>query len=207
IYKVGQPVHWLPGLDLIGTIGLPGECAVIPHYDNAEGGTHDTRFCYMGERRLEELEALLPPSGFALGIDEHSAVIVDVGAGRVEVVGRGGRTIRRLGHSRRWPAGTQLTMTALAKAIREAGHDGEGGDGGPRVETAGSSPAQAGASRLDEPPPGSASRPSPLIEQVARLERRVEAALAGRRAGHAGAGVLRARPAGLDWAARTPPTA
>src|SRR6266571_3494942 len=32
---------------------------VIPHYDNAEGGTHDTRFCYLGERRLAALEALL----------------------------------------------------------------------------------------------------------------------------------------------------
>src|SRR5512134_3853640 len=55
IYKVGQPVHWLDGLDLLGPLGFAPACAVIPHFDNAEGGTHDTRFCYMGERRLQAL--------------------------------------------------------------------------------------------------------------------------------------------------------
>ncbi len=48
IYKVGAEPHWLDGLDLFGVLGL--KVAVIPHYDNAEGGTHDTRFCYLGER-------------------------------------------------------------------------------------------------------------------------------------------------------------
>ena len=33
-----------------GATGLPA--VVVPHYDNAEGGHHDTRFCYLGERRL-----------------------------------------------------------------------------------------------------------------------------------------------------------
>ena len=28
------------------------DAVVIPHFDNAEGGNHDTRFCYLGERRL-----------------------------------------------------------------------------------------------------------------------------------------------------------
>jgi len=36
IYKVGQAIHWLDGLDLLGAIGFPGACAVIPHFDNAE---------------------------------------------------------------------------------------------------------------------------------------------------------------------------
>jgi len=60
IYKVGQPVHWLDGLDLMGAAGFDESCVVIPHYDNAEGGTHDTRFCYLGERRLASMEAMLP---------------------------------------------------------------------------------------------------------------------------------------------------
>jgi len=34
----------------------------IPHYGNAEGGTHDTRCCYMDERRLPTLEAQLADS-------------------------------------------------------------------------------------------------------------------------------------------------
>ncbi|HTA09947.1 MAG TPA: hypothetical protein VK836_15620, partial [Streptosporangiaceae bacterium] len=48
IYKVGAPPHWLPGLDLLAAADL--RVALIPHYDNAEGGTHDTRYCYLGER-------------------------------------------------------------------------------------------------------------------------------------------------------------
>ena len=56
IYKVGEEPRWLEGLDLLGAAtGL--RAAVVPHYDNAEGGNHDTRFCYMGERRLRILRA------------------------------------------------------------------------------------------------------------------------------------------------------
>ena len=48
IYKVGAEPTWLEGLDLLGrATGL--RAAVVPHYDNAEGGNHDTRFCYIGE--------------------------------------------------------------------------------------------------------------------------------------------------------------
>ena len=45
IYKVGMDPWWEPGLDLLSEIGI--HAAVIPHYDNAEGGNHDTRFCYL----------------------------------------------------------------------------------------------------------------------------------------------------------------
>ena len=58
VYKVGEEPRWLDGLDLLSVTGL--RAAVVPHYNNAEGGTHDTRYCYMGERRLRMLEALLP---------------------------------------------------------------------------------------------------------------------------------------------------
>src|SRR5262249_5481054 len=57
IYKAGEDPHWMEGLDLMAELGL--NVAVIPHYDNAEGGTHDTRFCYLGEPRLAQLEAEL----------------------------------------------------------------------------------------------------------------------------------------------------
>src|SRR5664279_4626118 len=56
IYKVGEAPRWLDGLDLLSALGLP--VAVVPHYDNAEGGNHDTRFCYMGERRLRILSLI-----------------------------------------------------------------------------------------------------------------------------------------------------
>ena len=54
VYKVGQRPHWLEGLDLLAEAGL--RAAVVPHFNNAEGGNHDTRYCYMGERRLSALE-------------------------------------------------------------------------------------------------------------------------------------------------------
>ncbi|MDX1449656.1 MAG: hypothetical protein R3246_11415, partial [Acidimicrobiia bacterium] len=40
IYKVGQDPHWLEGLNLLDRLGL--RAVVIPHWNNAEGGTHDT---------------------------------------------------------------------------------------------------------------------------------------------------------------------
>ncbi len=95
IYKVGEDLHWTEGLDLLGEFGLA--LAVIPHWNNAEGGTHDTRFCYMGEPRLMRLESLLPPDIPILGIDEHTACILDFPAGRASIRGVGGITLRRAG--------------------------------------------------------------------------------------------------------------
>ena len=92
IYKVGEAPRWLDGLDLLTRLGLP--VAVIPHYDNAEGGTHDTRFCYLGERRLAVLEAMLPDGHFVLGVDSHTALVLDLAAGTASVVGLGSVTVR-----------------------------------------------------------------------------------------------------------------
>jgi hypothetical protein len=100
IYKVGEDTSWTPGLDVLGQIGV--RCAVIPHYNNQEGGTHDTRFCYMGEARLRLLESILPDDLLILGVDEHTACIIDVEAQTVTVRGRGGVTVRRRGSERVW---------------------------------------------------------------------------------------------------------
>jgi len=100
IYKVGDDPSWTEGLDVLGAIGL--RCAVIPHYNNREGGTHDTRFCYMGETRLRLLESMLPDDVLILGVDEHTAGIIDVEAQTVTVRGPGGVTVRRRGMERRW---------------------------------------------------------------------------------------------------------
>lgn len=100
IYKVGDDPSWTGGLDLLGEIGV--RCAVIPHYDNHEGGTHDTRFCYMGEPRLRVLESMLPDDLIILGVDEYTACIIDAEAQSVTVRGRGGVTVRRRGIERVW---------------------------------------------------------------------------------------------------------
>jgi cyanophycinase-like exopeptidase len=115
IYKVGADPHWLDGLDLLGLLGL--KVAVIPHYDNAEGGTHDTRFCYMGERRLSMIEGQIPPDAAVLGVDEHTALVLDLDAQRAEVLGKGGATVRKAGVSTVLPSGSTLTLSDLRAMV------------------------------------------------------------------------------------------
>ena len=86
IYKVGSSLFWLEGLDLMSTLGL--SCVTIPHFDNNEGGNYDTRFCYLGERRLQLLEERLPEDVATLGIDEHTALVFDLDRDTVNVRGR-----------------------------------------------------------------------------------------------------------------------
>ena len=115
IYKVGEAPTWLPGLDLLGrATGL--HAAVVPHYDNAEGGNHDTRFCYMGERRLSMLEAQLPEDTFILGVDSHTALVFDLEAGTASIAGLGGVTVRVDGRSARFASGATIAISALAEA-------------------------------------------------------------------------------------------
>jgi hypothetical protein len=117
IYKVGEDPRWIQGLDLLGAAtGL--RAAVVPHYDNAEGGTHDTRFCYMGERRLRTLEAMLPEGAFVLGVDSHTALVLDLDTGGASIAGLGGVTVRVDGRSTRFEAGATLPIDALGEAAR-----------------------------------------------------------------------------------------
>ncbi len=62
---------------------------MIPHFDNREGGRHDTRYCYLGSQRLEAMEADLPLDVGVLGVDEHTAVVVDTADGTATVHGAG----------------------------------------------------------------------------------------------------------------------
>jgi len=111
IYKVGNDPYWLEGLDVLGEIGL--NVAVIPHYDNAEGGHHDTRFCYMGERRLSILEDQLPPDAHVIGVDEHTGVILDLDSNTATVIGNSTITVRIKGHSTIHNAGDVISIDAL----------------------------------------------------------------------------------------------
>jgi cyanophycinase-like exopeptidase len=120
IYKAGDDPAWLEGLDLLGeATGL--RAAVVPHYDNAEGGTHDTRFCYLGERRLRLLEQALPAGAFVLGVDGHTALVLDLDGGTASVAGLGSVTVRAAGRSVVFPSGTDTTIEALAESARTVG--------------------------------------------------------------------------------------
>jgi len=108
IYKVGEELHWVEGLNLLGRFGL--NLVVIPHWNNAEGGTHDTRFCYMGESRLIQLEELLPPELPILGVDEHTACILDFQSGQVLVQGIGKVTLHHRQEQNFLKAGQSLSL-------------------------------------------------------------------------------------------------
>ena len=119
IYKAGIDPSWTQGLDVVRAVtGLPA--VVIPHYDNAEGGHHDTRFCYLGEGRLSYMESLLPDDAFILGVDEHTAVILDLDARTASVVGNSTMTIRRSGHSIVHPNGDVVPFDQLTAGIADA---------------------------------------------------------------------------------------
>lgn len=116
IYKVGEDPHWEPGLDLLGTI-LDLDAAVIPHFDNREGGRHDTRYCYLGEQRLLVMERLLPEGVGVIGVDEHTAVVFDVVERTASVHGAGGMTLRAPGIEHIVPAGGEIGVDEIDRIL------------------------------------------------------------------------------------------
>ncbi len=159
IYKVGGDPVWEAGLDLLRSLGLP--VAVIPHYDNAEGGGHDTRFCYLGERRLRLLEEQLPDEAWVLGVDEHTALVLDLDAGEATVMGNGGVTVRRRGRSSTLEAGTTLKVEQLVQLAA----DGDSTKTLRRVLAGGSPPTGAGGRGASGP-----ADATPLGADIRRLE-------------------------------------
>jgi cyanophycinase-like exopeptidase len=113
VYKVGTDPYWEEGLDLLTAFDL--DAVVIPHFDNTEGGNHDTRFCYLGERRLAVMEAQLPAGRWVLGVDEHTALQLDFEADQFSVTGKGGVTVRRDGKQWVYPAGTAGEIADLRR--------------------------------------------------------------------------------------------
>jgi peptidase E len=111
VYKVGQDVQKLDGLDILATIGI--NAALIPHYDNTEGANHDTRFCYLGEARLQMFESLLDADTYVLGVDEHTGLIIDIDAATATVVGNSNVTIRLRSESFVYPTGSVIPLSLL----------------------------------------------------------------------------------------------
>lgn len=114
IYKVGDAPCWIPGLNVLEVAGL--NCVVIPHFDNAEGGNHDTRFCYLGESRLVLLESQLAAGTGTLGVDEHTAAIIDVGADTITVKGKNHAYWRIGGEQRTFENGSTTALSEIRNA-------------------------------------------------------------------------------------------
>ncbi len=189
VYKVGEDPRWLEALDLMSVTGL--RVAVVPHYNNAEGGTHDTRFCYMGERRLRMLEELLPDGVDILGVDEHTAAIFDIAAGTVSVRGRGGMTLRHKGKSERFENVTTLPVTELATHAMVSSSDGAAGASAVALDG------------TDADPTLPAIGPSPFLEEVAKQSDVADRALAARDVDAAVGALLAIDSQMHDWASDT----
>ena len=195
IYKAGTNPVWLDGLNIIGALtGLA--VAIVPHWNNNEGATHDTSRCFIGEGRLQQLERALPDGAAILGIDEHSALTIDLGAKSVTVGGKGAVTIRipGIGETAMHSGATESLATFFARFGAAAG--------APR----------AAISLVDAPLPVPATGPgldvSVAVEQLialraaARAERRFSDADALRAAIEALGVELVDEPTGARWSLR-----
>jgi hypothetical protein len=112
IYKVGADPHWVEGLNLLAPYGL--DLTIVPHWNNAEGGTYDTRFCFLGKPRFDALEALLPEWTVIVGIDEYTACILVLGEDVCRVMGAGQVTVRRpRGVDKVYPADSTFSLDEL----------------------------------------------------------------------------------------------
>jgi cyanophycinase-like exopeptidase len=130
IFKAGEDPRWLPGLDVLSVVGI--NAAVVPHWDNNEGSGHDTRYCFLGERRFARLEREVPDDTFVLGIDEHTALLIDLETRHATVHGRSSVTIRQGGHETVFRNGADVPIdefsniaTPHALSTRRAGDGAE----------------------------------------------------------------------------------
>jgi cyanophycinase-like exopeptidase len=169
VYKVGEDARWIEGLDLLGPLGLP--VALIPHYDNAEGGTHDTRYSYLGEERLAKLEHELPEGVFVLGVDEHTALCLDLDAGSALVAGLGGVTVRARGDSTVLESGQSVSIEHLAEMADDLAHGSRPRPGATSSVAAAADGGAAGSGASSDSAAGAGTAPvgagrSPLLEAI-----------------------------------------
>jgi peptidase E len=111
IYKVGQDLHWVEGVNILEHFGF--NLVVIPHWNNAEGGTHDTRFCFMGESRFSKLESMLPEDVSVFGLDEHTACLIDLEKEEAVIKGLGSVCLRRRGEEIVFEKGDRFSLEVL----------------------------------------------------------------------------------------------
>lgn len=97
IYKVGDDLHWIEGLDFFNLYGL--QLVFIPHWNNHEGGAQlDTSRCFMGQARFVRLMDMLPEEMTIIGLDEKTALVMDPSSRECQVKGLGGVTLIHTGH-------------------------------------------------------------------------------------------------------------
>lgn len=94
IYKVGEDVRTVPGLDLFADYGVP--LSFIPHWNNTDGGAEvDTSRCFVGLERFNQWCAQLPAGHTTVGLDEHTGLIIDLADQKCTVSGVSSVTLLR----------------------------------------------------------------------------------------------------------------
>ncbi len=112
IYKVGQDMHAVDGLNFFADFGL--HVSFIPHWNNAEGGVDlDTSRCFVGMERFAEWCDLVSPENTTLGLDEHTGLIVDLERGTCEVSGVSSVSIVRACDPEIYPSGSTFGLAEI----------------------------------------------------------------------------------------------
>lgn len=112
IYKVGEDVHVVDGLNFFGDFGL--HVSFIPHWNNADGGADlDTSRCFVGMDRFAEWCRLVPQQNETIGLDEHTGLIIDLDAGLCEVSGVSSVSLVRECKPEMYASGTRFPVREL----------------------------------------------------------------------------------------------
>jgi hypothetical protein len=114
IYKVGQDVHVVDGLNLFADFGL--HVSFIPHWNNAEGGVDlDTSRCFIGMDRFGEWCGLVPAENETIGLDEHTGLIIDFESGLCEVSGVSSVSLVRECNPEMFASGSRFPLSELGE--------------------------------------------------------------------------------------------
>lgn len=186
IYKAGEDLRAVPGLDLFADFCLP--LSFLPHWNNTDGGADvDTSRCFLGMERFAQWCASLPPGQTVVGLDEHTALIIDLQAGTCAVSGVSTVSLVRECDPRIYPARAEFALADLGEArLPSTPRDGI--------------PARAWEMAADPPPEAAAA---PVPEEVSRLAEQRQQARA--RQDWAAADALRQEIADLGWEVRDAP--
>lgn len=114
IYKVGQDVHCVDGLNLFSDFGL--HVSFIPHWNNADGGVDlDTSRCFIGMDRFKEWCDLTPAENETIGLDEHTGLIIDFEKGLCEVSGVSSISLVRECNPEMYASGSKFPLNELGE--------------------------------------------------------------------------------------------
>jgi hypothetical protein len=112
VYKVGQDMHVVEGLDFFKDFGL--HLSFIPHWNNTDGGADlDTSRCFVGMERFAEWCRRVPVENTTVGLDEHTGIMLDFEKGLCEVSGVSSVSLVRECNPEMYASGSTFDMTEL----------------------------------------------------------------------------------------------